>query len=163
MFFNCYGCYRTFCESVCTNIEYNEKPFSFYLFLPYAAFYFFVDVYKRQAYNSMMEMAKAGFDKGLKLLGITEHAPMMPGTCHSLYFHNLKVVPRTMCGIEVMLGVELNILDYDGHVDLDERTLRQLDLKIASLHSVCIQPGTKMCIRDSRLSYQFCTAYSKSR
>ena len=84
------------------------------------------------AYNSMMEMAKAGFDKGLKLLGITEHAPMMPGTCHSLYFHNLKVVPRTMCGIEVMLGVELNILDYDGHVDLDERTLRQLDLKIAS-------------------------------
>ena len=77
------------------------------------------------AYNSMMEMAKAGFDKGLKLLGITEHAPMMPGTCHSLYFHNLKVVPRTMC------------------VDLDERTLRQLDLKIASLHSVCIQPGTK--------------------
>ena len=23
------------------------------------------------AYNSMMEMAKAGFDKGLKLLGIT--------------------------------------------------------------------------------------------
>lgn len=95
------------------------------------------------AYNSMMEMAKAGFDKGLKLLGITEHAPMMPGTCHSLYFHNLKVVPRTMCGIEVMLGVELNILDYDGHVDLDERTLRQLDLKIASLHSVCIQPGTK--------------------
>ena len=42
------------------------------------------------AYNSMMEMAKAGFDKGLKLLGITEHAPMMPGTCHSLYFHNLN-------------------------------------------------------------------------
>ena len=95
------------------------------------------------AYNTIMEMAKAGFDKGLKLLGITEHAPMMPGTCHAMYFHNLKVVPRTMCGIELMLGAELNILDYDGHVDLDERTLRQLDLKIASLHSVCIQPGTK--------------------
>lgn len=29
------------------------------------------------AYNTIMEMAKAGFDKGLKLLGITEHAPMM--------------------------------------------------------------------------------------
>ena len=66
------------------------------------------------AYNTIMEMAKAGFDKGLKLLGITEHAPMMPGTCHAMYFHNLKVVPRTMCGIELMLGAELNILDYDG-------------------------------------------------
>ena len=95
------------------------------------------------AYNSMMEMAKAGFDKGLKLLGITEHAPMMPGTCHAMYFHNLKVVPRTMCGIELMLGAELNILDYDGHIDLDNRVLKQLDIKIASLHSVCIQPGTK--------------------
>ena len=88
-------------------------------------------------------MAKAGFDKGLKLLGITEHAPMMPGTCHAMYFHNLKVVPRTMCGIELMLGAELNILDYDGHIDLDTRVLKQLDLKIASLHSVCIQPGTR--------------------
>ncbi|MCD8018128.1 MAG: phosphatase [Clostridiales bacterium] len=95
------------------------------------------------AYNSMMEMAKAGFDKGLKLLGITEHAPMMPGSCGNLYFHNLKVVPRTLCGIEVMLGVELNILDYDGHVDLDLPSMRQLDLKIASLHGVCIRPGTK--------------------
>ena len=95
------------------------------------------------AYNSMMEMAKAGFDKGLKLLGITEHAPMMPGSCNTLYFHNLRVVPRRMCGIELMLGVELNIIDYDGHVDLDMYSLRQLDLKIASLHNLCILPGTK--------------------
>lgn len=95
------------------------------------------------AYSSMMEMAKAGFEKGLKLLGITEHAPMMPGSCSNMYFHNLKVVPRSLCGIEVMLGAELNILDYDGHVDLDDHVLRQLDIKIASLHSVCILPGTR--------------------
>lgn len=95
------------------------------------------------AYNSMMEMAKAGFEKGLKLLGITEHAPMMPGSCNNIYFNNLKVVPRTLCGIEVMLGVELNILDFDGHVDLSNHTLRQLNLKIASLHSVCILPGSR--------------------
>lgn len=95
------------------------------------------------AYNSMMEMAKAGFEKGLKLLGITEHAPMMPGSCNNMYFRNLKVVPRSLCGIEVMLGVELNILDYFGHVDLDAQVLRQLDVKIASMHSVCLLPGTK--------------------
>lgn len=95
------------------------------------------------AYNTMMEMATAGFEKGLELIGITEHAPMLPGTCNNIYFRNLKVVPRTMCGIEVMLGVELNILDFDGRVDLDEDTMRKLDLKIASMHSLCIQPGTK--------------------
>lgn len=95
------------------------------------------------AYNTMMEMATAGFEKGLELIGITEHAPMLPGSCNNIYFRNLKVVPRKMCGIEVMLGVELNILDFDGRVDLDEETMRKLDLKIASMHSLCIQPGTK--------------------
>jgi len=95
------------------------------------------------AYNTMMEMAEAAAGKGLKLLGITEHAPLMPGSCSNLYFHNLKVVPRHMCGIELMLGVELNILDFDGHVDLDIHSLRLLDLKIASLHSLCIRPGSR--------------------
>ena len=40
------------------------------------------------AYNTIMEMAKAGFDKGLKLLGITEHAPSRreaPQTIHTLW------------------------------------------------------------------------------
>ena len=35
-----------------------------------------------------------------------------------------------MCGIELMLGAELNILDYDGHIDLDTRVLKQLDLSL---------------------------------
>ena len=95
------------------------------------------------AYNTLREMAKAAADRGLEILGITEHAPMMPGSCSNMYFRNLKVVPRSLCGIEVMLGAELNIIDYDGHVDLDDHVMRQLDIKIASLHSVCILPGTK--------------------
>ena len=33
------------------------------------------------AYCTLREMAKAASDKGLELLGITEHAPKMPGTC----------------------------------------------------------------------------------
>ena len=95
------------------------------------------------AYNTIMEMAQAAHDMGLKLLGITEHAPMMPGSCGNIYFHNLHVVPHHLCGIEVMFGAELNILDYDGHVDLDVIALKRLDLRIASLHSVCINPGTR--------------------
>ena len=38
------------------------------------------------AYCSLREMARAASDKGLELLGITGHAPMMPGTCHEVYF-----------------------------------------------------------------------------
>ena len=38
------------------------------------------------AYNSLREMAKAAAEKGLELLGITEHAPKMPGSCQTFIF-----------------------------------------------------------------------------
>lgn len=94
------------------------------------------------AYCTIREMAKAAADKGLELLGITEHAPQMPGTCHSFYFHNLKVVPRELYGIRLLLGSEVNILDAEGHVDLNEREIRNMDVVIASLHLPCMKPGT---------------------
>ena len=71
------------------------------------------------AYNTLREMAKAAADRGLEILGITEHAPMMPGTCHNYYFHNLKTVPRELYGIRLFLGAELNILNPQGEVDLN--------------------------------------------
>lgn len=95
------------------------------------------------AYCTLREMARTASEKGLELLGITEHAPKMPGTCHNFYFHNLKTVPREMYGIRLLLGVELNILDCRGTVDLEERELKNMDLAIASLHLPCMKPGTR--------------------
>ena len=46
------------------------------------------------AYSTVQEMAKAAADKGLKLLGITEHAQGIPGTCDEIYFHNMRIIPR---------------------------------------------------------------------
>lgn len=96
------------------------------------------------SYSTIREMAHAASEKGLQLLGITEHAPKMPGTCHEFYFQNLKVVDRQMCGVELLLGAELNILDADGTVDLPEKLLRKMDITIASLHTPCMQPGTML-------------------
>ena len=36
------------------------------------------------AYSTLQEMAKAAKDKGLEILGITEHGPNIPGTCDPL-------------------------------------------------------------------------------
>lgn len=95
------------------------------------------------AYCSLREMARAAADKGLEILGITDHAPMMPGTCHQFYFDNLKIVPRQMYGIELLLGSEVNILNEKGDIDLSGKTLSQMDVVIASLHIPCIKPMTK--------------------
>lgn len=94
------------------------------------------------AYSTMNEMIQAAKDKGLKYLGITEHAPKMPGTCHIFYFENLKVVPRQYGGLTLLLGAEANILDTDGTLDLYDELLNRLDIIIASLHNPCYQKGT---------------------
>lgn len=95
------------------------------------------------AYSTIKEMAEEASKKGIELLGITEHAPTMPGTCHLFYFENLQVVPRELFGVKLLLGSEVNILDQTGAVDLEDRVLAKMDLCIASIHPPCYQRGTK--------------------
>lgn len=95
------------------------------------------------AYSSLQEMVAAAAGKGLQILGITEHAPALPGACHPIYFRNLHVVPRLMNGVRLLLGAELNILDTEGTLDLDEDYYRILDIRIAGIHSLCWKGGTR--------------------
>ena len=94
------------------------------------------------AFSTLQEMVQAASEKGLKLLGITEHAPGIPGSCSPIYFRNLYVVPRRMYGVNLLLGAEINILDCEGNIDMDEFYLNLLDLRIAGIHSLCYAGGT---------------------
>lgn len=94
------------------------------------------------AYSTIEEMARAASDRGLELLGITEHGPLIPGTCNPLYFMNMHVIPRRMYGIELMLGAEVDIVDYEGGIDLGMPHLGRLDITIAGIHRQCYTPGT---------------------
>lgn len=111
------------------------------------------------AYSSLREMAKAGAKNGLEALAITEHAPQMPESCGTFYFSNFKVIPREMYGMKLLLGVELNILDEDGTIDLPEHLLKKMDIAIASIHTPCyresrgIEANTKAYINAMKNPY----------
>lgn len=94
------------------------------------------------AFSTMAEMIDAAQKRGLKILGITEHAPTIPGSCCWLYFKNYWIVPRQYGDLRLLLGVELNILDTEGHIDMEEKHYRYMDLRIAGIHSVCWKGGT---------------------
>ena len=96
------------------------------------------------AYNTLYEMAVQAKAMGLAVLGITEHAPQMPGTCYEFYFANLKAVPRVINGQKILLGTELNLLDHEGNVDLSDDILENLDVCIASIHPPCFQRNRTM-------------------
>ncbi len=91
------------------------------------------------AYSTIREMAAAAKKRGLQALALTEHAPEMPGTCGLFYFQNMDVVPRETEGIRLLMGAEVNILDPDGNIDLPEKTCRELDIVVASLHTPCYE------------------------
>ena len=95
------------------------------------------------AYNTRNEMIRAAEEKGLEIYAVTEHAPAMPGSCHNMYFMNFRVLPRKHGNMTVLYGAELNILDYQGHVDLPEHILKGMDLTLASLHTPCYVSGTR--------------------
>lgn len=94
------------------------------------------------AYNTLFEMFEGAYQKGLSLFGSSDHAPSVPGSCSSLYFKNLKVVPRNYKGMPVILGSEVNIIDEKGKLDLSDYTLKQLDYVIASIHKPCYPAKT---------------------
>ena len=96
------------------------------------------------AYNTINEMVNAAKAKHLSILGITEHSMTMPGTCHEFYFNNLRNAKRDYGdGLELLLGVELNIIDYDGNVDMSDELIKQMDVVIASIHAdIGYTPGT---------------------
>jgi len=94
------------------------------------------------AYSTIEEMIAQAKNKNLKVLGISDHAPSMPGSPHMYYFFNLSVLPREIDGLILLKGVEVNIIDYEGNIDMPVDALEKLDYAIASLHPPCIDPGT---------------------
>lgn len=97
------------------------------------------------AYSTLIENCVEAAGKGMKLIAVTDHGPAMPGGPHIFHIGNQRVIPRVIHGVEVLRGVEANIIDYEGSIDIDTGKLKGLDIVIASLHDVCIKPGT---IRD---------------
>ncbi|MGN0145454.1 MAG: phosphatase [Clostridium sp.] len=94
------------------------------------------------AYSTLMENAKAASEKGIKVLGTTEHGCTMPNAPHIWYFNNYKVLPREMYGVTMLYGVEANIIDYDGNLDIDDKSLEKLDIVIGSIHEPVYDVGS---------------------
>jgi putative hydrolase len=90
------------------------------------------------AYSTVEEIARAAAGRGLELLALTDHGPAMPGGPHEFHFGNLRVLPDVIHGVEILRGVEANIMDTQGTLDLREHYLRRLDIVLAGLHSYCL-------------------------
>ena len=94
------------------------------------------------AYGTIREMVQAAAEKHLEIIGLTEHAPGIPGTTDPFYYLNLKVIPRQLYGVQILHGSEINVQN-DGTLSLEERFIKRLDFAIAGIHTLCYQDAGK--------------------
>ncbi len=92
------------------------------------------------AYSTVEEIARAAALAGLQMVALTDHGPCMPGGPHAYHFGNLRMLPPKLHGVELLHGVEANIMDKEGRLDLGEPYLRRLDIVLAGLHIQCFSP-----------------------
>ena len=93
------------------------------------------------AFSTFKENLEEAAAKGLTAYGMSDHAPAMPGSAPEIYFNNFKCIRREVMGVQVYTGVEANIMDYQGNLDLNDSILKKMDYVIASLHVPCLKSG----------------------
>ena len=93
-------------------------------------------------YSTLQENITMAQERGLQILGFSEHGPALPGGPHSFFFGNFRCIPRQYGDLHLLCGAEANIMNYDGKLDLEVYDLERIDYVIASMHPPCIEPGT---------------------
>jgi DNA polymerase (family X) len=102
--------------------------------------------------NTIEEMAEAAEARGYKYMAITDHSKNLAfanGLDDKRAVEHIKRIRDTnknIDGIKIFAGIEVDIL-ADGDLDLSDDVLAQMDLVIASVHSVFNQEPTKMTDR----------------
>lgn len=96
------------------------------------------------AYSTVTENAKWAAEHGIKFLAVTDHGVEMEDAPHLWHFYNLRVLPDELFGVRIIRGIEANIKDDDGNLDIyDEGLYRCLHWINASMHYPIYMPSNK--------------------
>jgi len=102
--------------------------------------------------NTIAEMAEAALARGYKYIAITDHSKNL-AFANGLddkraveHIRRIRDTGKQIDGITIFAGIEVDIL-ADGDLDLSDDVLAQMDVVIASVHSVFNQEPEKMTDR----------------
>ena len=102
--------------------------------------------------NTIEEMAEAAKARGYKYMAITDHSKNL-AFANGLddkraveHINRIRAANKQIEGITIFAGIEVDIL-ADGDLDLSDDVLAQMDIVIASVHSVFNQEPAKMTER----------------
>lgn len=103
------------------------------------------------AFSTIIENAEAASLAGLKYMAVTDHSPDMPDSPHMWHFLNLKMLPDEIKGVRILRGVEANIINNAGALDMPKDVLETLEWVVASFHAPAVR--YPMSIEDVTSAY----------
>ena len=99
------------------------------------------------AYSTITENAAWAGKHGIKYLGMTDHGPEMQDAPDTWHFENLKILSDYLEGVRVFKGMEANILDCTGRIDIAPAVegvyYGILEWVNASMHVQTFTPSTR--------------------
>ena len=88
------------------------------------------------AYSTVQEMAVSAHEKGLFALALTDHARTMPGARPWFSPPCASCRSCTKGRAAARAGMEANVLDFSGALDIIDEERRRVDWVVASIHNI---------------------------
>ncbi len=103
------------------------------------------------AYSTLTENAVAAAARGMLAVACTDHGPEVRDGMHPWHFGNMRILPDHIAGVRHLRGVEVNVCDFQGRLDLSDGYLNKLEIVIASMHNGTMPLGTPEQITETWL------------
>ncbi len=93
------------------------------------------------AHSTIMENAAYAARIGLKGMVMSDHGPSIQSSAPDYNIGTYAYLPEHIECVRIYKGIEANIIDYKGTIDIREKYIRQLEFVIAGMHEVVIGSG----------------------
>lgn len=103
--------------------------------------------------GSIEENVRVALKRGLTTIGITDHGPrhFFIGVGGVKAFHRMQkeiiALRRKYPAVNILLGVEANIVDIDGTIDVPVSVMRELDILLVGYHKL-IRPKSMAALKQ---------------
>lgn len=103
------------------------------------------------AFSTVREYCEEAKAKGLEAICFTENGPAMKGSITLRYFEEIDRLHRKINGINVLRGVEANVISHLAELDIPFTELRKLDLVMVAMHEHIMPKGTYQEVTETWL------------
>lgn len=93
-------------------------------------------IHSGHAYGSFYDIVNEARKKKMKIIGISDHGPNLPGVSGHFHFFMKNRLPK-YDDLKILWGCEANIIDEKGNIDLKESIITALDYIAVSFHKYC--------------------------